>query len=384
MKRSPSALHVDFAAFDPDIVSTPASSVNDTLPVGDTIPLLVTMDTSGEWEVFGSTPETSSNASGFNASRNGFRTGEIFTCKIYAKKDHFEVYLNGVCLSLSEHMIPVGCIQSVIIEGDCRIERMLFGDKLAVEKSSRNSVNTIQPRLSACRSLAQLNLEEAKVIECLVREPSITSPFGSAESLFPGSDLASINTSKEEGVSSHSPPTGTAPSPPLASLHRAGSYQLVFDVSDGEEETLPDPVAPNRATSCCNLSTPLPNVIKRPSLLAPPKPVPQRYHALRKLAGIRDELSKRKSALPMSYDSPTKRGESPLRPSVPKTGFAIKVSHPVVQVRGAQPAPTRRETPSRCLPNGQRPLRPPSAIPVHVRNATNSGMRRPSLPMSIL
>lgn len=96
----------DFKVFDPDLPlsaspspQTPESSLQ--VPVSETTPLEVTLDTSGEWEVCGSTPETSSNASGFNAARNGFRTGELFTCKICVKKDFFEV----------DHLEPVGEIR---------------------------------------------------------------------------------------------------------------------------------------------------------------------------------------------------------------------------------------------------------------------------------
>ncbi|KAM3178476.1 hypothetical protein ACTXT7_002496 [Hymenolepis weldensis] len=98
-------LQSDFKAFNPDALlnsststscQSPSSTLNDDVcnspvPVGDTQPLEVTLNTNGEWEVCGSTPETSSNASGFSAARNGFRPGELFTCKIYVKMDYFEV-----------------------------------------------------------------------------------------------------------------------------------------------------------------------------------------------------------------------------------------------------------------------------------------------------
>ncbi len=83
----------DFEAFDPDILLSPEplSEEGDENPVGETVPLLVTLDTCGEWEVIAATPETSSNASGFSAVRNGFRPGETFVCKVYVKRDNFEV-----------------------------------------------------------------------------------------------------------------------------------------------------------------------------------------------------------------------------------------------------------------------------------------------------
>lgn len=100
-------LKSDFKAFNPDALlnstssnscDTPSPSLQDQeidspVPVGDTLPLEVILNTNGEWEVSGSTPETSSNASGFSAARNGFRPGELFVVKIYVKMDYFEVSL---------------------------------------------------------------------------------------------------------------------------------------------------------------------------------------------------------------------------------------------------------------------------------------------------
>ncbi len=99
----------DFAAFDPDAkfnydhegveegsdgtrtyVITESESC---VPLGDTVPLLVLLNTTGEWEVIGETPETSTNASGFNLARLGFRPGQVFTCKIFIRREHFEVSL---------------------------------------------------------------------------------------------------------------------------------------------------------------------------------------------------------------------------------------------------------------------------------------------------
>lgn len=60
-------------------------------PVSETVPLLVILKTNGEWDVIGETPETSTNASGYNAARNGFRPDKMFVCKICIKKDHFQV-----------------------------------------------------------------------------------------------------------------------------------------------------------------------------------------------------------------------------------------------------------------------------------------------------
>nr|VZI13444.1 unnamed protein product [Spirometra erinaceieuropaei] len=243
----------NFVAFDPDQLLGARDAVIDKLPVGDTVPLHVIFNTTGEWEVIGSTPETSSNASGFNAVRNGFKPKETFVCKVFVRKENFEVHLNGTCLSLSDHMIPVGCIQGVVIEGDCLIHNFLFGDAAAVEKSARsalasakaaskiqNGVSQIRHNLSAavieCR-LKHRDLQSCESLDC-----SCSSIFERESDLSDGARETLVDSNPNENVLIRRP-TFQPPShhhhhsiADLPSLHRTGSYQLVFDVEDSDEE----------------------------------------------------------------------------------------------------------------------------------------------------
>ncbi|KAL5970042.1 hypothetical protein TSMEX_002240 [Taenia solium] len=397
----------DFKVFDPDLPLpaspsslTPESPVQ--VPVSETTPLEVTLDTSGEWEVCASTPETSSNASGFNAARNGFRTGELFICKICVKKDFFEVYLNGLCLSLSEHMIPVGWIQSVVIEGDCRIGRMLYGDAIAVEKSARRSLNSLSSPLETSRIPTPPNLEEATVIECLVQTPDIEADLDLTKPLFPLSEYSPERNINSKHVESGHQPSAesdltatTTISSSLTNLHRAASYQLVFDVSDNEDDDTTEEPILNRASSCCNLTTPSINVIHRPSFLIPPKPVPQRHRYLNQLLPIQNDFSRLKSPRSVTAATPVETSRAPTRPLIARTGFAIKVSHPAIQVDGKSASPhtpsASASSPSISRPtrdflsaNDQRSPRLPSGIPIHAKKVSNSsGLRRRGIPLSI-
>uniref|UniRef100_A0A0R3T3J5 Galectin n=1 Tax=Rodentolepis nana TaxID=102285 RepID=A0A0R3T3J5_RODNA len=418
-------LQSDFNAFNPDALlnsmtsnpcNSPSSTMEDVLidspvPLGETRPLEMTLDTCGEWEVCGSTPETSSNASGFSAARNGFRPGELFTCKIYVKMDYFEIFLNNVCLSLSEHMVPVSFIQSIVIEGDCRISKMFFGETKAVETKARQAtLCPLPPRLPSLKNLTQLNLEEASIVECICREPiiemdDINSLLNLDDPIFPV-DEHPIANGHDNRTSSIPDLLNTPPSIPtsrsLLSLHRAESYQLVFDVSDGEEdEKEPSPLPPiNRASSCLNLQSTSSGVIKRPSLLIPPKPVPPRYSNLQKLLPNTNDSSRIKRPIRAPQTTPT---QGPPRPLMARTGYAIKVTHPAIQIGGDSatktsiPRPnaaamptslTLSQPPGRSTKdfenNGQRIPRLSSARPAHL-NQPSSGpiIRRRSIPLSI-
>ncbi|KAM7539845.1 hypothetical protein Aperf_G00000026673 [Anoplocephala perfoliata] len=410
-------LQSDFKAFNPDVLpSTPPSCESESLtvmmmgdnltglpmPVGETRPLEVTLDISGEWEVCGSTPETSSNASGFNAVRNGFRSGELFACKIYVKKDYFEVFLNSMCLSLSEHMVPVGFIQSVVIEGDCRISKMFYGETAAVEKSALQTMRPLPPRAPSCKNLTQLNLEEAVIVECVRRVPTIELGELNLTLNDPLSPLDSPSVSncdlRRSSLDLRNTSGSISATQSLTNLHRAGSYQLVFDVSDDDDDDDIPYVPPlQRASSCFNLNSETKDIIKRPPLLIPPKSIPQGHLDLQELLPLSDDHGKIKPI----RKTPLTPG--PLRPLMPRAGFAIKVSHPVVQVSGALktaiPRPTAAlmsEPPSSMtspsirrptqdfLANEQRVPKIQSAIPVNVKPKTNDTVfRRRSIPLSI-
>lgn len=420
-------LQSDFNAFNPDALlnsvasnpcNSPSSSMDDDqridspVPLGETRPLEVTLDTSGEWEVCGSTPETSSNASGFSAARNGFRPGELFTCKIYVKMDYFEIFLNNVCLSLSEHMIPVSFIQSIVIEGDCRISKMFFGETKAVEKTARQAtLRPLPPRAPSLKNLTQLNLEEASIVECVCREPTFETDdidllLNPNEPIFPV-DENPVASGRDNRTSSIPDLLNTTPSIPtshsLLSLHRAESYQLVFDVSDeDDDENEHSPLPPlNRASSCFNLLSSSGGVIKRPSLLIPPKPVPQRYLNLQKLLPNTDDSGRNKRPIRAPQPAST---QGPPRPLMARTGYAIKVTHPAIQIGGACATKTSIPRPNAAVisapsPFSQPPSRPTkdfgkkngqgiprlsSAMPSHLNQTPNRPIiRRRSIPLSI-
>lgn len=380
------------------------------VPLGETRPLEVTLDTSGEWEVCGSTPETSSNASGFSAARNGFRTGELFACKIYVKMDYFEIFLNNVCLSLSEHMIPVSCIQSIVIEGDCRISKMFFGETKAVDKTARQAMlRPLPPRAPSLKNLTQLNLEEASIVECVCREPTFEMDDthllpNQNEPIFPIDENPVANN--RDNRRSIPDLLNTVPSIPtyhsLLNLHRAESYQLVFDISDEDDDANEhSPLPPiNRTSSCFNLQSNSSGVIKRPSLLIPPKPVPQRYLNLQKLLPNTDDSSIIKRPIRAPQPTPT---QGPPRPLMARTGYAIKVTHPAIQIDGGSATKTSiprpnvavmsapspfSQPPSRPTKdfekNGQRIPRLSSAMPTHLNQTPNRPIiRRRSIPLSI-
>ncbi|BHF58967.1 hypothetical protein SprV_0100192200 [Sparganum proliferum] len=243
----------NFVAFDPDQLLGARDAAIDKLPVGDTVPLHVIFNTTGEWEVIGFTPETSSNASGFNAVRNGFKPKETFVCKVFVRTENFEVHLNGTCLSLSDHMIPVGCIQGVVIEGDCLIHNFLFGDAAAVEKSTQNALGSAKTAFKIQNGVSQIkhNLSAA-VIECRLKhrdlqsceslDCSCCSTSDRESNLGDGARETLVDSNPNENVLIRRP-TFQPPShrhhhsiADLPSLHRTGSYQLVFDVEDSDEE----------------------------------------------------------------------------------------------------------------------------------------------------
>lgn len=247
----------NFVAFDPDQLFDERCAAIDKLPVGDTVPLHVIFNTTGEWEVIGSTPETSSNASGFNAVRNGFKPDETFVCKVFVRKENFEVHLNNICLSLSDHMIPVGCIQGVVIEGDCFIHSFFFGDKAAVEKSVRNAltgakaaskiknrVSQIKHNLSAavieCR-LKHQDLQSSESLDCSCsstadQEVDLNNNF--QQEMFDDNCNENVFLKRPE-LQSSSRRRHYHSISDLPSLHRTESYQLVFDVDASDEETDP-------------------------------------------------------------------------------------------------------------------------------------------------
>lgn len=299
-------------------------------------------------------------------------------------------------------MIPVGWIQSIVIEGDCRIGRMLYGDAVAVEKSTRRSLNSQSSLFETSRIPTPLSLEEATVIECLVRTPDIEADLDLTKPLFsPSEHSPELSSSSEHVEPDHQPSAAsdlkatTISSFSLTNLHRAASYQLVFDVSDNEDDDTTEEPILNRAASCCSLTTPSPDVIHRPSFLVPPKPVPQRHRYLNQLLPIRNDFGRLKPPRLMPTATPMETIRAPTRPLIARTGFAIKVSHPAIQVDGKSASPHTPSAPASSpsisrltrdfLPaNGQRSPKLPSGIPIHANKVANSsGLRRRSIPLSI-
>lgn len=129
-------------------------------------------------------------------------------------------------------MIPVCFIEGVVIEGDCRISEMIFGDSPAVEKASQRATARIRTsRLHSFVNLSRQNLEMASVIECRTREEDL----GAIDSRPDSPQLTAclpVPVERAEEVEVALSPSSSPVN--LSSRRRSSSYQIVFDVSDNE------------------------------------------------------------------------------------------------------------------------------------------------------
>ncbi|VDP67093.1 unnamed protein product [Schistosoma mattheei] len=125
------------------------------LPIVETQPLQILIETTGSWDINANSPETSTSSHGSSAKRFGFRTNENFVCRVVIKTEYYVVYLNDMMLSNSEHLVPVGSINGFAIDGDSAISTILFGDLNAIEKyNSKHIVQHVQsnnPKIIECR-----------------------------------------------------------------------------------------------------------------------------------------------------------------------------------------------------------------------------------------
>ncbi|CAI2726695.1 unnamed protein product [Schistosoma spindalis] len=145
----------DYLAFDPTILSEQDRTDECELPIVETQPLQILIETTGSWDINANSPETSTSSHGSSAKRFGFRANENFVCRVVIKTEYYVVYLNDVMLSNSEHLVPVGSINGFAIDGDSAISTILFGDLNAIEKyNSKHIVQHVQsnnPKIIECR-----------------------------------------------------------------------------------------------------------------------------------------------------------------------------------------------------------------------------------------
>lgn len=145
----------DYLAFDPTILSEQDRTDECELPIVETQPLQILIETTGSWDINANSPETSTSSHGSSAKRFGFRANENFVCRVVIKTEYYVVYLNDMMLSNSEHLVPVGSINGFAIDGDSDISTILFGDLNAIEKyNSKHIAQHIQsnnPKIIECR-----------------------------------------------------------------------------------------------------------------------------------------------------------------------------------------------------------------------------------------
>ncbi|VDP37064.1 unnamed protein product [Schistosoma margrebowiei] len=145
----------DYLAFDPTILSEQDRTDECELPIVETQPLQILIETTGSWDINANSPETSTSSHGSSAKRFGFRANENFVCRVVIKTEYYVVYLNDMMLSNSEHLVPVGSINGFAIDGDSAISTILFGDLNAIEKyNSKHIVQHVQsnnPKIIECR-----------------------------------------------------------------------------------------------------------------------------------------------------------------------------------------------------------------------------------------
>ena len=166
----------------------------------------------------------------------------------------------------------------------------------------------------------------------------------------------------------------------LADFHRDRSYQLVFDVSDTEDDE--EEVIMSRSSSCTNFNSLSSDVIKSSFFPVPLKSVPQTYKYLQKLLPLQQEFGLKSTSRSFPVEAPLQADQSFDRAS----GHAIKISHPAFQVGGftglIQPSMKPKSPPSFNFPtrdfitNGRR-------IPVYLENVESNTRESRSIPLFI-
>ncbi|CAH8524486.1 unnamed protein product [Heterobilharzia americana] len=145
----------DYLAIDPAMLIDQSQTDDSELPIVETQPLQILIETTGSWDINANSPETSTTSHGSSAKRFGFRPEEDFVCRVVIKTEYYVVYLNDMMLSNSEHLVPVGSINGFTIDGDSIITTVLFGDLTAIERyNSKHNVKAIQlnyPKIIECR-----------------------------------------------------------------------------------------------------------------------------------------------------------------------------------------------------------------------------------------
>ncbi|CAH8838725.1 unnamed protein product [Trichobilharzia szidati] len=145
----------DYLAIDPGSFNDQNRTDESELPIVETQPLQISIETTGSWDINANSPETSTTSHGSSAKRFGFRVDEDFVCRVVIKTEYYVVYLNDMMLSNSEHLVPVGSINGFTIDGDSIITTILFGDLSAIQKyNSKHDAKLIHlntPKIIECR-----------------------------------------------------------------------------------------------------------------------------------------------------------------------------------------------------------------------------------------
>ncbi|KAF6776880.1 hypothetical protein AHF37_03637 [Paragonimus kellicotti] len=216
----------DYLAFDP-VESDRLKNADDELPIVTTQPLHIFLEIAGGWDVNANSPETSTYSHGTSARRFGFRIGEEFKCTISIRKEYFEITLNDMPLASSEHLVPVGSIHGIVIDGDSKIKDIRYGHPTAIQNYSlTNKSVELETKMIECR----LTLDQ------LVQNDYSLDRFDDVDKC-PPSD---ISQSVGELFWSYTDETAGDIEADMQTSHltRARSYQLVFkqEESDHEEE----------------------------------------------------------------------------------------------------------------------------------------------------
>lgn len=81
----------DYLAFDPTILSEQDRTDECELPIVETQPLQILIETTGSWDINANSPETSTSSHGSSAKRFGFRANENFVCRVVIKTEYYVV-----------------------------------------------------------------------------------------------------------------------------------------------------------------------------------------------------------------------------------------------------------------------------------------------------
>ncbi|KAL3310347.1 hypothetical protein Ciccas_011091 [Cichlidogyrus casuarinus] len=126
------------------MLQEPEAEEYDDLMMVETKPLSITLHSSGEWEVNAQSPAASSSASGFSLRRFGMKPNKLFLCHIVLHIDHYEIFFNDYRMNLSEHLVPLGMIQHLLIIGKASIRAVIYGRKDVVDTASALLVQRLQ------------------------------------------------------------------------------------------------------------------------------------------------------------------------------------------------------------------------------------------------